>query len=188
MHGLDIDSKERFVEVCDLETMDWRQQQTYGPSCPVFGKGASSAVIGDHLYIFGGLDDEDYRNELFRLHLEDFTWQQLSKKDSPSERSYGGMVTHGECLLVFGGLGKKPHAPSLKGAQTIRDDKFGGEFISEWNNSMHEYNTVTGKCSLYCWTITKSEPSFLWLVQTVGGKLAALAPGLLLWRDSPLTK
>lgn len=147
----DTDSDDRSVEVYDLEVMEWRQQQTYGSGFPVFGKGASSAVIGDYLYIFGGLDDEDYRNELCRLHLKDFRWQKLSRIGCfPSERSYGGMVAHGECLLVFGGLGKKPHEPSLKGAQTIKDDKLvGGEFCAEWTNSTHEYNTVTGMFESY---------------------------------------
>ena len=123
--------------------MEWRERQTSGP-CPVFGKGACSALCGDHLYIFGGLDDEDYRKDLHRLNLVDLKWKQLSRSDCPSERSYAGMVAHGECLYVFGGIGKPFLEESRMGAQTIRDDKFGGNFVSVWNNSMHEYNTVTG--------------------------------------------
>lgn len=132
------------MEVCDLATMEWHQQQTFGSSYPVFGKGSFSAVVGNHLYVFGGLDDEDYRNDIYRLHLGEFTWKQLSKVDAPSARSYGGMVSHGECVVVFGGLGKERLHPSFKGAEVMRDEKFGGEFTSEWNNSIHEYNTVTG--------------------------------------------
>lgn len=141
----DTDSEERDVEIYNLDTMRWEKTEpTSGDSYPVFGKGACSALIGDHLYVFGGLDDEDYRKDLHRLDLVDFTWKGLSKRDCPSERSYGGMVAHGECLFVFGGIGKPPLEPSRMGAETIRDDRFGGNFVSEWNNSMHEYNTVTG--------------------------------------------
>ena len=172
--------------------MEWRKQETDG-NCPVFGKGACSAIVGDHLYIFGGLDDEDYRNDLHRLHLEDFKWQKLSKIGAPPERSYGGMVSHGECLIVFGGLGKKPHAPSVRGAVTIRDDKFGGEFISEWNNFMHEYNTITGVHVLLFILNLPSSSTFLsspavFLEQTAGGRLDAREPGPLLWSDSPSTR
>lgn len=107
-------------------------------------------VIGHCLYVFGGLDDEDYLNQLFRLDLEDFSWRQLSTVNAPSARSYGGMVAHGESLVVFGGLGKnfieeKEKCISPEGAVAIKYDKFGGDFESYWNNSMHEYSTVTGK-------------------------------------------
>lgn len=144
MHYLDTDSDDRSVEVFDLSTMEWDRIQTFGGSFPVFGKGGFSAVVGDYLYIFGGLDDEDYRNDLYGLNLEDFTWKQLSKVNAPSARSYGGMVAHGECLIVFGGIGKFPFEPSGRGAKVIKDDKFDGQFTSGWNNSIHEYNTVTG--------------------------------------------
>lgn len=140
----DPDSKDRSLEVCDLETMEWRRQQTYGSSFPIFGKGAFSAVSKDHIYVFGGLDDVDYRNQLFQLNLEDFSWKELTKVGSPSPRAYGGMVVHGECVIVFGGIGTSSLHASEKGAKTIKDDKFGGDIINEWNNSIHEYNTVTG--------------------------------------------
>lgn len=141
---IDTDSHDRSVEVFDLATMEWEQQQTFGASFPVFGKGGFSAAVRDHLYIFGGLDDDDYRNDLYGLNLEDFTWKQLSNVDAPSARSYGGMVAHGECVIVLGGIGKRAFQPSSRGAEELRDDKFDGPFTSGWNNSIHEYNTVTG--------------------------------------------
>ena len=140
----DTDKKDRSVEVCDLSTMEWHRQQTTGANHPVFGKGAFSGVVGNHLYVFGGLDDEDYRNDLHRLSFEDFAWKPLSTLNGPSAKSYGGMVAHGECVIVLGGLGKKQLQPSFKGAEVIKDKKFDGDFSSEWNNSIHEYNTVTG--------------------------------------------
>lgn len=135
------------MEVCDLARMEWSKQQTHGSSCPVFGKGGFSAVVGDHLYIFGGLDDEDYRNKLYGLDLDTFTWNELSKFNGPSARSYGGMVAHGECLIVFGGIGKERLDPPPEGLGVcvVKDDKFVGEFTSEWSNSIYEYNTFTGK-------------------------------------------
>ena len=142
------------MEICNLDTMQWRKEQTTGAqgysdnSYPVFGKGASSAVINDHLYIFGGLDDEDYRNDAYRLNMADLTWKKLSDSNGPSERSYGGMVAHRECLVTFGGIGKPPWEASKMGAKTIKDDKFGGNFVSVWSNDMHEYDTVTGRCGL----------------------------------------
>ena len=143
----DPDIEDAFLEVCDLESMEWQQQKTHGSDIPILGKGTLSAVSGQHLYIFGGLDDEDYRDTLYRLDLESLTWTRLSKKNGPSARSYGGMVAHRQSLVIFGGIGKLPPNDSKiteKGAEFIKDDKFGGEFISAWNNTMYEYNIVTG--------------------------------------------
>lgn len=137
------------IEIFNLETMEWRQVHTHGPKIPILGKGSASALHGKHLYVFGGLDDEDYRNDLYQLDLDDFTWKEMPMNGNPPcPRSYGGMVVHGECLIIFGGIGKPIKSsgltPSECGAQVIRDEKFGGEFESEWNNYIHEYNTVTG--------------------------------------------
>lgn len=125
--------------------MQWHLQQTHGSRFPVFGKGALSAVVGDHLYIFGGLDDEDYRNGLFRLNLKDYKWESLSSIGSPSARAYGGMVAHGECLVLFGGIGKPPLYPSRLGAEYMKDNQFDEAVdATVWNNSLHEYNTTSG--------------------------------------------
>lgn len=133
--------------------MEWRQAHTHGTEIPILGKGSSSAVHGKHLYIFGGLDDEDYRNDLYQLDLDDLTWTKMpSKGVPPCPRSYGGMVVHGECLVAIGGIGKPLKTsgllPSNHGGEVVKDEKFGGEFESEWNNYIHEYSTVTGNGSI----------------------------------------
>lgn len=129
--------------------MEWRQVSTHGPKIPILGKGSTSILHEKYLYTFGGLDDEDYCNDLYRLNLDDFTWMEMPRKGTPPcPRSYGGMVFHRDSLIVIGGIGKPMKMSGLPlsehGGQLIKDETFGGEFKSEWNNYMHEYNTVTG--------------------------------------------
>ncbi len=128
--------------------MEWREQDTHGPTIPVQGKGTFSTINGKYLYVFGGLDDEDYRSDLFRLDLENFKWNKLPNINSPSSRAYGGMVAHGTSLVLFGGIGKPFFEKSREGADVITDDQF-GDLNIVWNNSLHEYSTITGVLAMY---------------------------------------
>ena len=147
---IDPDSSLAEAQVCDLQSMEWRKVNTSGRQIPILGKGSASGVLGHHFFIFSGLDDEDYRNDLYRLDLETLVWEKMPVHGiPPCPRSYGGMVVYGECLIVIGGIGKPLRAsglpPSELGGEAIKDEKFGGEFESEWNNYIHEYSTITGK-------------------------------------------
>ena len=144
----DPDSSLAEAEVCDLDSMEWRRISTRG-QIPILGKGTVCGMYGCHVFVFSGLDDEDYRNDLYRLDLERLVWRKMPVHGvPPCPRSYGGMVVHGDCLIVFGGIGKPLKASGLPssdlGGEVIKDTKFGGEFESEWNNYIHEYSTISG--------------------------------------------
>ncbi len=146
---LDTEGSEAEAEAFDLTLMEWRRVITRG-EYPILGKGSSSGTVGKHFYILGGLDDEDYRNDLYRLDLDKLIWDKLPVRGvPPCPRSYGGMVVHKECLIAIGGIGKPLKAALLPdsehGGEVIMDEKFGGEFKSEWNNFIHEYSTLTGE-------------------------------------------
>jgi len=88
------------------------------------------------------------------MEANQYSWSGLIWKKMPVRgvppcpRSYGGMVVHGECLIVFGGIGKPLKASGLPasdlGGVVIKDTRFGGEFESEWNNYIHEYSIISG--------------------------------------------
>ena len=81
------------------------------------GQGSFFAVIEKNLYIFGGMNDEDYFDGIFMLDLDTFHWQQLPDPISkPSPKSFGGMVAHFDYLVMVGGVGKTPFQPSDKGS------------------------------------------------------------------------
>ena len=80
------------------------------------GQGSFFAVIEKNLYVFGGMNDEDYFDGIYMLDLEAFHWQQLPDLISkPSPKSFGGMVAHFDYLVMVGGVGKTPFKPSDKG-------------------------------------------------------------------------
>ena len=81
------------------------------------GQGSFFAVIEKNLYVFGGMNDEDYFDGIYMLDLEAFHWQQLPDLISkPSPKSFGGMVAHFDYLVMVGGVGKTPFQPSDKGS------------------------------------------------------------------------
>ena len=81
------------------------------------GQGSFFAVIEKTLYVFGGMNDEDYFDGIYMLDLEAFHWQQLPDLISkPSPKSFGGMVAHFDYLVMVGGVGKTPFQPSDKGS------------------------------------------------------------------------
>lgn len=81
------------------------------------GQGSFFAVIEKNLYVFGGMNDEDYFDGIYMLDLEAFHWQQLPDLiNKPSPKSFGGMVAHFDYLVMVGGVGKTPFQPSDKGS------------------------------------------------------------------------
>ena len=113
---IDPDSDEAFLEIFDLQEYEWLQQETTG-DFPRMGQGSFFAVIGKTLYVFGGMNDEDYFDGIYMLDLEAFHWQQLPDiMTKPSPKSFGGMVAYFDSLVMVGGVGKTPFQPSEKGS------------------------------------------------------------------------
>ena len=100
----DPDTTETALEIFDLSAHEWKKQETTG-KVPRMGQGSFFAVIRDTLYIYGGVNDENYFEDLYQLDLEMFVWTQLPNTGGPSPKAFGGMVAYDESLIMLGGVG-----------------------------------------------------------------------------------
>lgn len=86
----------------------WSLKKCNGES-PPGTSGAVALLLQDHLYVFGGYQEEGNTNALFRLNLSNFTWDHLSPKGfipSPVDKLVGWKY---DCkLYFFGGFGIIP--------------------------------------------------------------------------------
>ena len=105
-------SEDAYLEIFDLNNYEWYKQPTSGP-VPRLGNSSCYGVIGNTLYITGGMNDEDYFDRTYGLHLETFTWKSLSS--APLRRALGGCVVHDTALFTFGGVGNTPMQESKLG-------------------------------------------------------------------------
>eukprot|EP01125_Pyxidicula_operculata_P016347 TRINITY_DN5616_c0_g1_i2.p1 TRINITY_DN5616_c0_g1~~TRINITY_DN5616_c0_g1_i2.p1 ORF type:complete len:435 (-),score=88.79 TRINITY_DN5616_c0_g1_i2:22-1326(-) len=72
--------------------------------------GASGCVIGDFFYIFGGSNNKGaFMNELWRLNLSDYSWQQLKPNGvPPNSRDRHSVVNYNDKMYIFGGYDGYP--------------------------------------------------------------------------------
>ncbi|KAH7106901.1 galactose oxidase [Auriculariales sp. MPI-PUGE-AT-0066] len=82
--------------------------------------GASTAVVGDRLYLFGGrlVSERKMVSDMYVFELKTFVWTKLDNStDSnvPSPRYFHSMDLWNNHLVIFGGMGYKA------GAQTVDD-------------------------------------------------------------------
>lgn len=73
---------------------------------PSARSGPAMTVLGDNLYLHGGLDEADLRftNDLFVLDLETHTWRLLPEEgDSVMQRDFHSAVAVNGRIVVFGG-------------------------------------------------------------------------------------
>ena len=86
----------------------WQPVQFFSrsPGSRVF---PSAVVHGELLYIFGGHDGSQYRNDLLVFNLETRTWilDLDVTGEGPSPRDAHAAVLHGEYMYVFGGYDSK---------------------------------------------------------------------------------
>ncbi|KFM23343.1 Kelch domain-containing protein 4 [Auxenochlorella protothecoides] len=101
--------------VLDVEKVAWRR--IVSPKGPLPRSSHQSVMTKYHMYVFGGeftsLNQEKFRhyNDLWRLNLADWSWEQLPGRGGPSPRSGHRMVLQRNRLLLFGGFwdaGKEP--------------------------------------------------------------------------------
>eukprot|EP00002_Diphylleia_rotans_P040670 TRINITY_DN9704_c0_g1_i4.p1 TRINITY_DN9704_c0_g1~~TRINITY_DN9704_c0_g1_i4.p1 ORF type:complete len:629 (-),score=92.08 TRINITY_DN9704_c0_g1_i4:240-2126(-) len=70
--------------------------------------GHSAVVIGDRMYIFGGLSNNgEYLNDIFSYTFDTSTWNQVEVHQGqlPHPRHFHTCVAHGTCFYIFGGYG-----------------------------------------------------------------------------------
>ena len=94
------------VYILDTLKEEWKSTSITGDHPPGY-RNCFSAQSGNILYVYGG-DDEQGKNtgSLFSLNLDVLSWRELSPDvhNGPSKKIFGGMVAHGDKIILFGGL------------------------------------------------------------------------------------
>ena len=106
-----------------LFALTWAQPQRFGtPPSP--RNGHSMTLIGMHLYVFGGGDENLSFNDVHTLHVGNMAWDKpLLHGTMPSPRSRHSATALGNNMVVFGGVGggndlhilEAPHPPAHNG-------------------------------------------------------------------------
>ena len=88
-----------------LFALTWAQPQRFGtPPSP--RNGHSMTLIGMHLYVFGGGDENLSFNDVHTLHVGNMAWDKpLLHGTMPSPRSRHSATALGNNMVVFGGVG-----------------------------------------------------------------------------------
>ena len=111
------------VHVLELTTGQWSKMVTSGTApSPRFGHG--QCVVGQSLYVFGGRQgtaiDEKLLNDIHMLDTVTGVWTEVSTSgDPPCPRSYHSIITHGQCLYVFGGCPEQGRLADLYQYNTV---------------------------------------------------------------------
>ncbi|KAK2569848.1 Acyl-CoA-binding domain-containing protein 4 [Acropora cervicornis] len=104
----------------DIGTVSWELCPTQGRQPRVLGH--STAVVGDTLYIFGGIYHGEAKNDLYMLNTGNLTWTPLRASGKPpSPRCDHASAVVGERFYILGGSG--------------------GQKL--WYNDLHFFDTVT---------------------------------------------
>ena len=116
------------LEVFDISTELWEQKLTHGTPPPGLWDTAYE-VVGSCLFVFGGYDGVSRHNNLFKLDLHTFQWEQVRvlNPSSGPQRKWGcGMVSYGDNQLVI----------------------FAGYTNSGYTDELHIFDLNKGECSL----------------------------------------
>ena len=89
------------------EPFNWQQIQPQGLNYTQ-RTGHSAVGLGGFFYVFGGTDEQNRRDDLFRYDVEKRSWAMLpATGDKPKPRSGARGVAYGQMLYFFGGYTKK---------------------------------------------------------------------------------
>ena len=105
--------KKKYFPVTDLEYFyelevvgdKWKKHLLKGQHPPGLYEGAC-AVVGDCLYLYGGLDKEDgCTGSLFELNLSTKSWRELSRPGTggPKKKRSCAMVAYNSTVIIYGG-------------------------------------------------------------------------------------
>ena len=102
------------VDIFDFETELWQQTPMSGDPPPGYW-GASCAVIGAHIFHFGGGNLESgYYNTIHCLDTVNLTWSTLpltNPQEAPMHKHSAGTLQYTNILVVAGGYGLLPDHP-----------------------------------------------------------------------------
>lgn len=74
---------------------------------PVARAGHAAALLDDHMYIFGGKNNDDFMmNDIWRFNLTNNEWEHLkcNEADAPRGRAGHSMAVYKNHIIMFGGL------------------------------------------------------------------------------------
>ena len=140
------------IEEYDIIERRWRRRKTTGKdgdeaNIPNFGSGSVMLSMGGLVYLFGGWNDQQFSNNVFRLDPVQMVWEKLEPRSGhpPVCKCHCGMVQHDGKLIVFGGIGATGQAGRGGRAKyiTCHDSKITYDYC--WNNELHSFDPNTGQ-------------------------------------------
>ena len=146
------DDEDYPIEEYDVTENCWRRHKTTGrngdeANIPAFGSGSVMLSMGGLVYLFGGWNDQQFSNDVFRLDPTSMVWEKLKSRDGrqPVSKCHCGMVQHEGRLVIFGGIGAAGQPGRGGGAQyiTCHDTKVTYDYC--WNNELHSFDPNTGE-------------------------------------------
>ena len=146
------DDEDYPIEEYNITEKCWHRHKTTGKdgkeeNIPAFGSGSVMISMEGSVYLFGGWNDQQFSNDVFRLDPAKMEWEKLECKGGfpPVNKCHCGMVQHEGKLIIFGGIGRSQMQPGRGGgAQYIRchDTKITYEYY--WNNELHSFDPDSG--------------------------------------------
>ena len=123
------------VDIFDFETELWQQTPTLGEPPPGYYV-ASCAVIGAHIFHFGGFNPESgYYNTIHSLDTINLTWSTLpatNPQEAPMCKNSAGILVYANILVIAGGYGDSPDHPHPD--KYVPDPGYEGR---GWTNEVH---------------------------------------------------
>ena len=146
----------------NMLTGQWREYSVNSPVIPPPCDRASSAIIGNTIYSFGGeIIRSPYKtsDELYKMNLDEMKWKKVETTGTkPEGRRGAGMCSVNKKLVMMGGYGPLPSEKKHLQAEY----KAGGiDESCRWNNELFEFDPQTGKSQWlvvllgkksYCWS------------------------------------
>ncbi|XP_057715391.1 kelch domain-containing protein 1-like isoform X1 [Corythoichthys intestinalis] len=129
--------------VYDLGQGIWQVFHMTGDIPPLMS-GTCGCHLNNHMYIFGGCNDNGQTNEIYRVKLTDrqYAWTKIVHRfgSVPSPRDKLSCWVYKGRIIYFGGYGHKLLAEiDSRNRSFIEDDSSEG-FVWGWNNEVHIFD------------------------------------------------
>ena len=103
-------------------------------------------VVGDVIYVYGGIGSSSYSNMLCKLCLKEMIWHEIvpiNPRDGPGKKHMCGMVEHDGKICIFGGYGHPTdHQKENKLFSKNPDEFF---YQTGWTSELHLFDPVASK-------------------------------------------
>ena len=143
------DDEDYPIEEYDITERRWHYHKTSGKdsdeeNIPLLGSASIMTSMGGMIYLFGGWNNQEFSNDVFRLDPAKMEWEKLQSTggNPPACKCHGGMAIHQGKLVIFGGIGVKKQGG---GAQYITCHDTSVHYDYCWNNELHSFDPKTSK-------------------------------------------